>query len=84
MVIEMPVPENEIGDVKVGYPITMKVRGYPKRWYEARVRSIAPVADMNGSERIVTVQGELPDPDGSLKAGMTGAGKILMWETDDF
>lgn len=77
MVIEMPVPENEIGDVKVGYPITMKVRGYPKRWYEARVRSIAPVADMNGSERIVTVQGDLPDPDGSLKAGMTGAGKIL-------
>ena len=77
MVIEMPVPENEIGDVKLGYPITMKVRGYPKRWYEARVRSIAPVADMNGSERIVTVQGDLPDPDGSLKAGMTGAGKIL-------
>ncbi len=77
MVIEMPVLENEIGDVKLGYPITMKVRGYPKQWYEARVRSIAPVADMNGSERIVMVQGELPDPDGSLKAGMTGAGKIL-------
>ena len=57
MVTEMPVPENEIGDVKLGDRITMKVRGYPRRWYEARVRSIAPVADMSGSERIVMVQG---------------------------
>jgi multidrug resistance efflux pump len=77
MVIEMPIPEKEIGDVRVGFPITLKVRGYPKRWYEARVRSIAPVAAANGTQRTVVVQGELPNPDGSLKAGMTGVGKIL-------
>lgn len=77
MIIEMPVPEKEIGDVNVGYPITLKVRGYPKRWYQARVSSIAPVAADNGTERIVVVHGELPNPDGSLKAGMTGVGKIL-------
>jgi putative peptide zinc metalloprotease protein len=77
MVVEMPVPEKEIGDVRLGFPITIKVRGYPKRWYEARVRSIAPVAAVNGSERVVIVHGELPNPDGSLKAGMTGVGKIL-------
>jgi putative peptide zinc metalloprotease protein len=77
LLIEMPVPEKEIGDVKLGLPITIKVRGYPKRWYKARVRSIAPVAAGTGSERVVIVQGELPNPDGSLKAGMTGVGKIL-------
>jgi putative peptide zinc metalloprotease protein len=77
MIVEMPVPEKEIGDVRLGFPITIKVRGYPRRWYEARVRSIAPVAAANGSERIVIVRGELPNPDGSLKAGMTGVGKIL-------
>ncbi len=77
VIIEMPVPEKEIGDVKMGYPITIKVRGYPKRWYEARVKSIAPVAAASGQERTVLVQGELENPDGSLKAGMTGVGKIL-------
>jgi multidrug resistance efflux pump len=77
MVIEMPVPEKEIGDVRLGFPITIKVRGFPGRWYEARVRSIAPVADANGSERTVIVQGELQNRDGSLRAGMTGVGKIL-------
>jgi putative peptide zinc metalloprotease protein len=77
IVIEMPVPEKEIGDVQLGFPITTKVRGYPRRWYEARVRSISPIAAASGSERIVIVHGELPNPDGSLKAGMTGVGKIL-------
>jgi multidrug efflux pump subunit AcrA (membrane-fusion protein) len=76
VIVEMPVPEKEIGDVRIGFPITIKVRGYPKRWYEARVGSIAPVADSSGAERIVVVKGELPNPDGSLKAGMTGVGKI--------
>jgi putative peptide zinc metalloprotease protein len=77
MVVEMPIPEKEIGDVQLGFPITIKVRGYPRRWYEARVRSIAPVAAADGSGQTVIVQGELPNPDGSLKAGMTGVGKII-------
>lgn len=77
MIIEMPVPEKEIGDIRLGLPITLKVRGYPRRWYEARVRSIAPVAAASGNENTVIVQGELPNPDSSLKAGMTGVGKIL-------
>ncbi len=77
VIVEIPVPEKEIGEVQLGYPITIKVRGFPKRWYEAQVMSIAPVAASNGSEKIVMVQGELENPDGSLKAGMTGVGKIL-------
>jgi len=35
VVVEMPVPEKEIGDVSLGFPITIKVRGYPKRWYRS-------------------------------------------------
>ena len=77
VIVEMPVPEKEIGEVRLGYPITIKVRGYPKRWYQARVKSIAPVAAASGMERTVVVQGVLENPDGSLKAGMTGVGKIL-------
>lgn len=77
VIVEMPVPEKEIGDVQLGFPITIKVRGYPRRWYRATVRNIAPVAATSGVERTVIVQGELKNPDGSLKAGMTGVGKIL-------
>ncbi len=77
VIVEMPVPEKEIGDVQLGFPITIKVRGYPKRWYRATVRNIAPVAAASGAEKTVIVQGDLKNPEGSLKAGMTGVGKIL-------
>ncbi len=77
MIIEMPVPEKEIDVLHLGLPITIKVRSYPKRSYQARVRNIAPVADFSGMERTVMVQGDLENSDGSLKEGMTGVGKIL-------
>lgn len=75
--IKMPIPEKEIGDVKLGFPIAMKVRGYPRMKYKAHVQDIAPVTSGAGSGRTVVVYGELDNSDGSLKGGMTGVGKIL-------
>ncbi len=77
VIVDLPVPEKEIADVRIGYPITLKVRGYPHRTFEARVRSISPVAVEKDAERKVVVQGELDNSDGTLKAGMSGVGKIL-------
>ncbi len=77
VIVDMPIPEKEIADVKLGFPITLKVRGYPKSSFEARVKQISPVAEEIGSKRQVIIQGELLNPDGMLKAGMTGVGKIL-------
>jgi HlyD family secretion protein len=77
VIIDMPVPEKEIADVKPGYPIVLKVRGYPRLTFQAQVRSISPVAVEEGLERKVVVQGELANSDGTLRSGMTGVGKIL-------
>jgi putative peptide zinc metalloprotease protein len=77
VMIELPVPEKEIGDVATGLPITLKVRSYPGRRYNARVIRIAPTAAVGTMERTVNILGELKNIDGSLKAGMTGVGKIL-------
>ncbi len=77
VIIDMPVPEKEIADVRPGMPITLKVRGYASRSFEAKVKAMAPVAVDKGLEKMVVVQGELENADGSLRAGMTGVGKIL-------
>ncbi len=77
MIIEMPVPEKEIADVRVGQPITLKVRGFSHRSFEGKVASISPVAIESGMERRVLVQSVLSNSDQTLKAGMTGVGKIL-------
>jgi putative peptide zinc metalloprotease protein len=77
VIVDLPVPEKEISDIRPGFPITMKVRGYPNLSFEAHVMTIAPVAVEKNGERMVTVRGELSNSDGILKSGMTGVGKIL-------
>ncbi len=77
VIVDMPIPEKEIADVHVGYPITLKVRGYPKRSFQAMVKSISPVAVDKDLEKKVVIQGEITDTEGILKAGMTGVGKVL-------
>jgi multidrug resistance efflux pump len=77
VIVDMPVPEKEIGDVALGYPMVLKIRTYPKRSFMAQVKTISPVAVEGSQQRQVVVRGELVNTDGALKAGMTGAGKIL-------
>jgi HlyD family secretion protein len=77
VIVDMPVAEKEIADVALGNPIILKLRPFPMRTFEANVKAISPVADEASEERKVVIRGELPNPDGSLKTGMTGVGKIL-------
>jgi putative peptide zinc metalloprotease protein len=76
VVIDMPIPEKEIADVHLGYPMTLKVRGFPSDSIESRVSSISPVAVESGMERKVLIKSELNNQEGKLKVGMTGVGKI--------
>jgi len=75
--LDLPIPEKEIADVAIGQPIILKVRGYPKRTFEARVKVISPTAAESELEHRIVVRGELDNPEGILKAGMSGVGKIL-------
>jgi putative peptide zinc metalloprotease protein len=77
VIVDMPIPEKEIGDVLPGYPLVLKVRTYPNRVFQALVKTISPVALEAEQERTVVVRGELMNEDGALKSGMTGVGKIL-------
>jgi putative peptide zinc metalloprotease protein len=77
VIVDMPIPEKEIGDVFMGYPIVLKVRTYPNRVFEAHVKTISPVAVAAEQERTVVVRGELMNEDGALRSGTTGVGKIF-------
>jgi hypothetical protein len=63
--------------VALGYAIVLRIRTLPKRLFIAQIKTISPVAAEACQEREVVVRGELVSTDGTLKAGKTGAGKIL-------
>lgn len=79
--VEIAVPENEIGEVRIGQKVILKARAYPQETFEGKVISIAPVATRSSegwiADRTVLVTTLLDNSQGLLKPEMTGHGKIV-------
>jgi len=75
---EIAVPEQDIGEVRVGRPGSVRLRAYPERAFEGRVVSVAAAAlEAPGQRgRIVKATMELSNADGLLKPSMTGYARI--------
>lgn len=82
--VEIAVPENEIGEVRIGQKVVLKARAYPQETFEGKVISIAPVATRPSegwiADRTVLVTTLLDNSRGLLKPEMTGHGKIVCGE----
>jgi RND family efflux transporter MFP subunit len=58
----------------VGASVVFQVRGYPGRTFTGRVRRVSPTADP--ATRQVKVFVSLPNPDGTLVAGLFAEGRL--------
>ncbi len=81
------VPENEIGLVKVGQGVDVRVDSFPEKTFSGKVVWIASRAEFTPKnvqtreERVSTVFGvkiEIPNPDHELKPGMPADAQILV------
>jgi len=73
---EISVPEKEIGDVKVGQDVLLKVRAYPEKNFHGKVVSIAPAvteAENPFMGKTIRVSTRLDNPALLLKPDMTGS-----------
>ena len=82
------VPEHDLGSVKVGQPVTVRVRSLPDRTFTGRVGLIYP--QVNKETRTTRVRIELPNPDSVLLPDMyadveiaTGAGTPVVAVPDN-
>ncbi len=66
--VEFTVPERNLTDVRVGYPVEVRVDAYPDRVFRGEVYAIDPQVDVNG--RSLKVRARLPNPDLSLRPGL--------------
>jgi len=62
------VPEREVGKLRVGNRATIEVDAFGNTRFAGRVARIGPVLD--ASTRSATVEVEIPNPDGGLRAEM--------------
>ena len=82
------VPEYDLGSVKVGQPVSVRVRSLPGRSFTGKLGLIYP--QVNKDTRTTRVRIELPNPDGVLLPDMyadveigTGGGKPVVSVPND-
>ena len=82
--VEISVSEDEAAHLKPGQPVTLKARAIPFETFEATVEGISPVAQktVTTGQNSVIVHCQIRNPDGRLKSGMTGFGRVTRgWNT---
>jgi len=75
-VAEIKLPENAIGEIKIGNEVNAKAWAFPGTSFEGKVLGIAPAAEDSPYGKVVRVRVSLSDPDNRLLPGMTGNAKV--------
>jgi membrane fusion protein (multidrug efflux system) len=72
--LEAAVPAEQLGQLKVGSPVTFTVTGYTNRTFRGLISRINPAADP--ATRQVKVYAELPNSANDLVAGLYAEGRV--------
>jgi len=75
--VEFAIPQSDVSEFALGADVRIKIWTYPDRIFPGKVIDIAPSVDEELEQGMVLkVTTLIPNQDGTLKAGMTGYGKI--------
>lgn len=76
--VEIAVSEEDAAALKAGQLVSLKARAIPFETFQATVESIAPsaVQTAGSTSSVVVVHCRIKNPDGRLKPGMSGFGRI--------
>lgn len=82
--VEISVSEDEAAHLKAGQAVALKARAIPFETFDATVEGISATAQKTTptGSNVVVVHCQIQNPDGRLKSGMTGFGRISRgWNT---
>jgi multidrug efflux pump subunit AcrA (membrane-fusion protein) len=76
MAVDFQVPEDQIGRLRIGQPVAVKVMSFPTRTFRGRVSEVGWRGQANLRGRtFFTVRAEVDNLDRRLRPGMTGLAK---------
>ncbi len=73
---EVAVPESEAALVHASQPVALKMNPFPTRVYRGSVERVGAELRQEGDESFVIAEARVENPDGTLRAGMLGTGKV--------
>ncbi len=75
---EVAVPESDAALVEKGQKTALKFNPYPGRLFRGSVDRVAARIRQEGEERFLIAEVAIANPDGLLKTGMLGTGKVSL------
>jgi GAF domain-containing protein len=75
--LEFGVAQRDIGRVRPGQEVRLRVDAMPQRTFVGRVRSVAPVPADSTEEVVYPVRAIVANPDGALKPSMAAYARVL-------
>jgi RND family efflux transporter MFP subunit len=75
--VDLAVAERDVSLLRVGDPARVKLESFPARTFSGRVGVVSPASQVIGDDRSFYARIMVPNPDGRLRSGMQGYGKIL-------
>lgn len=78
VLVEVAVPEADIGDVKLGAALRLRLWAFPGQEFRGVVEQILPATNDEDGEiaKTIPVVGRMDNSDGTLSSGLTGQAKI--------
>jgi biotin carboxyl carrier protein len=77
MIVEVAVPESEIGHVRNEMEVHAKIEAYPGHTWSGKINRIHPRSEIREQESVFVAEVELQDSAGLLRPGMHGEARIM-------
>ena len=74
--VDVAIDESEISLLHSGAAAAIKVEGFPTQTFRGNVAVVSPKSQADGDARFFYARVDVPNPDGRLRPGMQGRGKI--------
>jgi GAF domain-containing protein len=75
--VRLRVAQHDLGDIREGDRVRVRVPARPEARYEGRVQAISPLAEFQGGASLYTVRALLDNGDGALRPGMTARARVV-------
>ena len=74
--VDVAIDESEISLLRPGAAAAIKVESFPTQTFRGHVAVVSPKSQADGEGRFFYARVDVPNPDGRLRPGMQGRGKI--------
>ena len=74
--VDVAVDEQDVELIEAGMRAGVKLESYPTRTFRGPVTVVSPKSEAAGDQRFFNARVDVPNPDGFVRAGMQGRGKI--------